>query len=714
MASNDSNEENIELAQSELSDKDKEQSNKSASDNNDNNENKVNNDVNDETNINNETNDESNDDGNDQVVDQIYDEVTAEVVTDEIVTDEVVNDEVIKDVRTKPSVYTENLGEDDQKYNSAVEDEVIEDELIDEVDMDVDVNIIRENAYQISMIKIIYRTLISGWTGILVDILVAPYIGVYMLMLAAFIFVMSVSCEVYKYYKTREAEDIVKNLIVNESVQNTELQKELHRWYDVSENKDEYGIYVENTFENEDSIMNKTNNKIYVKGSRRVIHQKESGILLIENKKQISFENYKGYEIGGGSLSLTAFIICCIVLLALKGQRHWILEIFVLMIVTFVSLYVGCKIEIQLRKYNILLPNVILITDATSIALHHIRSLDRYSITDDRNHSVSVDENYYIPSLKMKKIAIGWFNLVLKIYKLFKYVLSWVFYINTAFVMLILVSITFGLLFDLSVNKSNSNIKNETIKIMVFIWLAVSIGFYGIYYLSQGCCCAGKRYCRLSIDNRIVRSKQKTLLILIAIATLCLVVAAILVSIVDDDVYDRWKFTNVTDDAGDSNNNIPTIWDKMNCNTNDSPNSKSHAPPTNSTRRLAAPKYSILTRRMQDIDYANELYCIDDRSNKLNIALFLVFISWYFLIVASYLWRRNDNRTTQVNIKVKNNKERKIMKRLETKWKRYSVINIGLKKRQKSFFSVFASNEKSIQVQLNPDDAYKLHSYLNK
>eukprot|EP01083_Nonionella_stella_P192058 710281_1 len=232
--------------------------------------------------------------------------------------------------------------------------------------------------------------------------------------------------------------------------------------------------------------------------------------------------------------------------------------------------------------------------------------------------------------------------------------------INTPFVMLILVFIIFGLLFDFSVNKSNSTVApDSTLIISIFTWIVVLIGIFGIFYLSQSIVNGGKEYYRLSINNRIKLPQQKRLWILILIATILLFITAIMITSLDAAVYRRKP------KEGDRVKGSVHVAEQIFCLANSgfvSNNDKN-------INNITTPSPILNRRRIQtdNVEISDDEFCVDGREYIIFFALLFTLITWWILLYASYYWKQNDLAVFRFDLK-NNHKIQQI-------WKRYSVIN---------------------------------------
>eukprot|EP01084_Bolivina_argentea_P128468 227084_1 len=334
---------------------------------------------------------------------------------------------------------------------------------------------------------IIYSTLIAMSIGVFIYIF-TDLKGVIAIS-AGVGFVGATVYQAYARYKRKQPKSVAEyiapssdeNAII--SAAGIEFKEELSDW---RESKEDDAVYVQTDFDNayvdtvneEGTIkrLKKTRKRaVNITGSTRAFQKKGSGVLMLEKRSLYTFQDYKGYEIGGGLSSMAGFGISIVSALVKSfvfsdsSDSEWGWQVLLIVFISFACLCLGCIIEMELRKQNILPPNKKLYQTATSIALHEIKSIDRHSTTNFQNVTSELDDHGGA-SMWTKKIAIKWFNSLIGILK----ILRWVFVamsINTAFVMLVLALIEYGLLFDLTVNKSGAF--SQTFPTMICLWVSV-------------------------------------------------------------------------------------------------------------------------------------------------------------------------------------------------------------------------------------------------
>ena len=466
--------------------------------------------------------------------------------------------------------------------------------------------------------------------------------------------------------------------------------------YEWTENKQDDGIYVKTDFTNryieEYSIDNnnesskislskggkKRKRQVSVTGSTRVYHKKKNGALMLEKRSLYIFEDYQGYEVGGGLSSFAGFIITAIVQLIKIGidsqsdtETDWFLNIFILILITAVLACFGCIIEIELRKNNILPPNKQLFSTTTSIALHEIQSMDTYSIGFHQNVKANISKKGS-SKLFIQKVAIKWFRCIIGVWKLIRFIFIAA-YINTAFVLFIFVFIITGLQFELAINKGES-LSYLSFAITIMLWISALFGFYAIFYTSQACskCYPDQEYNRLSVKNRINQKKQLLLFILFIISTVLLVLSGIMMTTVVSNTY------KIQIAQSDSKVNTEII-DKMLCEVTDPETLPDSSKTTMTTK--------------------GDL-CDDDNKNLIVSTLVFLCITWYILLVAAYGWRKHDRGIFKLNFA---NKYFRV-------WRQYSAIRIGLKRATNKFWP---GSSRDIIIELDKQNALILHEYLN-
>eukprot|EP01083_Nonionella_stella_P305382 1065119_1 len=196
--------------------------------------------------------------------------------------------------------------------------------------------------------------------------------------------------------------------------------------------------------------------KVTVTGATRVYHETQNGVLVLEKRALYIFDDYQGYEIVGGISSFVGFAITIAAALSKTDIKSltddtgdlWI-AICTLLFITTVCACFGCIIEIELRKCSDFLPpNKTLFTTSTSIPLHEIISVDKYSIRYPQHHRSDLE-----PNMKRKfglfvlRLMIAWFNALLGVFKLFVYLYK-ALYVNAAVVLFVMIFFLVFLLFE--------------------------------------------------------------------------------------------------------------------------------------------------------------------------------------------------------------------------------------------------------------------------
>ena len=470
------------------------------------------------------------------------------------------------------------------------------------------------------------------------------------------------------------------------------------------ENPDKHDIYVYTKFEksyieeytdNSDSVKGtKNKRKVQVTGCTRAYREKGTDVLTIERRALYTFQDYKGYEIGGGLSSLIGMIasISAAILKNQFGSANIFEWMGIVIVLTALFGCVGCVIEIELRKKNILPPNKKIYRTSSSIPLHDIISVDTESIGYHENVKADIILKAG-GDLMAKKFIIAWFNSLLGICKFIKHFILSIF-INTAFVLLILISIIVILLFYLNVTKGDGHMVGY-FEFYLFITLLVTllICIFGLYYLSKSVnLLKDKGYFRLSFDQRMAQDKQKIIFILLAIVTGLVFLSAIFMGVVSDNIYD-WK-----PDKSATTANTVILQSMTNCNVSISDEIKS-ARDARSKEKKEDGNFGLI--------YTSNDICSDSNNALSFVAFICMCIACYVVTITAYLWRKWDLKEYSW--------DKQIAKKYKRIYKHYGAIDLGLKRSRHGsrFFKIFNFSE-SVRIELFDTEIQKLQTYLNK